>query len=243
VFAIGTAINAAAIVVGGLLGLLIKRDLSAARQSQLRKYVGLGVIVSGFHMMWTGLRPMSFGGAFGLLGIAVLSTTIGQLLGRGMRLQAGMNRLGRYAGETFTRAQKPESRVSFNDGFLSCTVLFCVGPLSVLGPLQEGVNGNFLVLVIKAAMDGLAAFAFARVFGASVLAAGLPVLALQGTITLLVAWLVLRSPAAELSHAANVTGGLLVVCAVLLVFEVRKVQLGDYLPALIVAPLLAWWFF
>jgi uncharacterized protein len=126
---------------------------------------------------------------------------------------------------------------------MACAVLFCVGPLSLLGPVQEGLNGNFFVLTVKAAMDGLAAFAFARVFGWGVVLSALPVLALQGTITLLIAWAAQSTPAAVLLHATNVTGGLLVVCAVLLVFEVRKVKIGDYLPALIVAPLLAWLFF
>ena len=65
----------------------------------------------------------------------------------------------------------------------------------------------------------------------------------SGTITLLVAWAATKAPKPELLHASNVTGGLLVVCAVLLVFEVRKVQIGNYLPALVAAPLLAWLFF
>jgi len=121
--------------------------------------------------------------------------------------------------------------------------LFCVGPFSLLGPLQEGLNGDFFVLAVKAVMDGLAAFAFARVFGWSVVLSGLTVLAFQGTITLLIAWAAKVAPYAVLRHATAVTGGLLVICAVLLVFEVRKVKIGDYLPALIVAPLLAWLLF
>lgn len=242
-FALGTWINVVAIVLGGLLGMAIKRDLPAARQNQLRTAVGLGVILAGFHQIWTGLRPVSFGAALGLIGIALLATTLGQWIGRLLKIQTGMNRLGRFAGETFTKAQQAKGGVTFNDGFMACAVLFCVGPLSLLGPVQEGLNGNFFVLGVKAAMDGLAAFAFARVFGWGVVLSALPVLALQGTVTLLIAWAAQSTPAAVLLHATNVTGGLLVVCAVLLVFEVRKVKIGDYLPALIVAPLLAWLFF
>lgn len=242
-FAPGTWINVAAILLGGVLGIAIRRDLPAARQNQLRTAVGIGIILAGFHMVWTGLRLVSFGAAFGLIGIGLLATTLGRLLGKGIKLQAGMNRLGHFAGETFAKAQKRKDTVSFNDGFMACTVLFCVGPLSLLGPVQEGLGGDPFVLMVKAAMDGLAAFAFARVFGWSVVLAGLPVLALQGTLTLLVALALKSAPQPMLLHAVNVAGGLLVICAVLLVFEVRKVQIGDYLPALFVAPLLAWLFF
>jgi uncharacterized membrane protein YqgA involved in biofilm formation len=154
-----------------------------------------------------------------------------------------MNRLGHFAGEAFAKAQQRRVKVGFNEGSLACAVLFCIGPLSVLGPVQEGLGGIFFVLAVKAVMDGLAAFAFARVFRWGVLLSALPVLALQGTITLLVTWAASRAPGAAMVPAANVSGGLLVVCAMLLVFEVRKVPLGDYLPALIVAPALAWLFF
>ncbi len=242
-FALGTWINVAAILLGGGLGMLIRGELSAKRQNQLRTGVGLGVILVGFHQIWTGLRPVSLGAAFGLIGIALLATSVGHALGKLMKVQAGMSRLGRFAAETYARTRKQPRAVGINDAFMACAVLFCVGPLSLLGPLQEGLNGDFFVLVVKAAMDGLAAFAFARAFGWAVVLSGLPVLALQGTITLLVAWAVTRAPEPEVLHATNVTGGLLVVCAVLLVFEVRKVQIGDYLPALVIAPLLAWLFF
>lgn len=242
-FALGTLINVAAIVLGGGLGLLVKRDLPVARQNQLRSFVGIGVILAGVHMVWTGLRAMGFGAAIGLILLALLATTLGNWLGRALKVQTGMNRLGRYAGDVFARAQKKNAALTFNDGFMACAVLFCVGPLSLLGPVQEGLGGQPWVLGVKAAMDGLAAFAFARVFGASVIASALPVLALQGTITLVTLWATKGSLETAIIPSINVTGGLLVVCAVLLVFEVRKVPIGDFLPALLVAPLLAWLFF
>jgi len=243
VFALGSLINAAAIILGGTLGLLIRRDLPIARQNQLRSAVGLGVVLAGFHLVWTGLREMSFGGALGLLGIALLATSLGRWLGRLLKFQAGMNRLGKFAGETFTKGQQRGGSVGLNDGFMACVILFCISPLSLLGPVQEGLNGDCFVLGVKAVMDGLAAFAFARVFRGGVLLAGLPVFALQGTVTLLVAWLAKSAPVVAMPAATNVTAGLLVVCAMLLVFDVRKVPLGDFLPALVVAPALAWLFF
>ena len=241
-FALGTLINVAAIILGGALGLLIQRDLPVARQNQLRTLVGMGVILTGFQMIWTGLHAMILGAAFVLVLLALLATTLGNWLGRLLKVQAGMNRLGRHAGEVFARAQRNQKSISFNDGFQACAVLFCVGPLSVLGPMQEGLGSPPWVLGVKAAMDGLAAFAFARVFGASVIASAFPVLAMQGTITLLTRWAAKSAVEPAILPSIHITGGLLVVCAVLLVFEVRKVPIGDFLPAVLIAPLLAWFF-
>jgi len=242
VFAIGTALNVVAVVTGGLLGLIIQRDLAPATQGRLRSFIGLAIVIAGFHMIWTGLEPAGLGRAFGLIGTALLATMIGRPLGRLLHVQAGMNRLGRWAGTRFMQAREGR-KIPFHDGFMACAILFCVGPLSVLGPLQEGLSGNFPVLAVKAAMDGLAAFAFTRGFRSAVILAGIPLLALQGTLTLLALWLARSHLDPYMVHSLNVTGGLLVVCATLLVFEVQKFEMGDYLPALLVAPLLAALFF
>ena len=238
---LGTAFNVAAIIVGGMLGLIITKDLSVKLQKQLRKWIGILIVIAGFVMIWEGLREVGFGAKFGLIGIAFLSTSLGRPIGRLLHIQAGMNRLGRYAGGLFTAVQDNNAKRSFNDGFFACAILFCVSPLAVLGPIQDGMTGNFLTLVVKALMDGLAAFAFARTFGVSVLFAALPVLAIQGTVTLLSIWMAQQFPHPAMLPAINVIGGMLVVCTTLIVFEAKKIELGDFLPALVVAPLLAWW--
>ncbi len=238
---IGTAINVAAIIVGGMLGLIISKDLPVNTQKQLRKWIGFLIVIAGFVMVWEGLREVGFGAKFGLFGIALLSTSLGRPIGKLLHIQAGMNRLGQYAGGLFAKVQQDSSQRTFNDGFLACAILFCVSPLSVLGPMQDGMTGNFLTLAVKSLMDGLAAFAFARTFGVSVMFAALPVLAIQGTITLLSIWLVQQFHDPAILPAINVAGGLLVVCTTLIVFEAKKVALGDFLPALAVAGLLAWW--
>ena len=237
----GTAINVTAIIVGGLLGLTISRDLSVARQKQLRQWIGFLIVIAGFVMVWEGVREVGLGAKFGLVGIALLSTSLGRPVGKLLHIQAGMDRLGRHAGGLFAKVQKDESQRTFNDGFVACAILFCVTPLAVLGPIQDGMTGNFVTLAVKAMMDGLAAFAFARAFGVSVVFAALPVLAVQGTITLLSIWLTQQFASPAILPALNVTGGLLVVCTTLIVFQAKKVALGDFLPALGVAGLLAWW--
>ena len=238
---LGTAINVAAIIVGGLLGLVLSRDMPLERQKQLRKWIGLFIVIAGFVMIWEGVREVRFLPALGLIGIAFLSTSIGRPIGKLLHIQAGMNRLGRYAGELFARAQEANRKPSFSEGFTACAILFCANPLSVLGPLQDGMTGNIMTLVVKAMMDALAAFAFARTFGVSVIFSALPVLAIQGTITILSVWLGQNLPDPAMLPAINVAGGLLVICTVLIVFEAQKVELGYFLPGLAVAARLAWW--
>ncbi len=233
---VGTVINVAGIVVGGLIGLSAKRDLSSRHQLFLKTLLGVLALYTGFRMVW-----LSVGGTLGrtLLQLlaALLALVIGNQIGRLLGIQRQVNELGRYARERYTRARE-SGRGDFSDGFVTCSILFCVGPLAILGALQEGLHRDPRTLVIKAVMDALATVAFVRVFGGGAILSALPVLAYQGTLTLLARWLrpVLENPA--LIDGVGATGGLLVAMTSLLILEVHKVRLGDYLPALLIAPLL-----
>mgnify|MGYP003344698711 CR=1 FL=1 len=171
--------------------------------------------------------------------IAVLAMTLGRLTGRLLRLQAGLNRLGRHAGEAVAAADGTR-RPPWSQGFLACTILYCLAPMAFYGAVLDGVNGHWQTLAIKAAMDGLAAMAFVTTFGWSALAAVVPVLALQGSLTLATASLAGRILNPAMTDCLLATAGLLVFCVALLVLEIRKIELADYLPSLLWAPLLAW---
>jgi uncharacterized membrane protein YqgA involved in biofilm formation len=234
----GTLINAAAIVIGGTVGLTVAKDLSAANQARLK--IGMGVFT-----VWVGLSTVwaSFNGSFGQVlrqfVIVMLALVLGNLTGKVLRLQNALNHLGRYAKERFARASTND-RNRVGEGFVTCTLLFCVGPMALLGALQDGLTGNFKTLAIKALMDGLATLAFAKTFGWGVMLSAIPVLAYQGTITLGAKALgpYLRDQA--LLDSINATGGLLICSIALIILEMKKVRLADYLPSLAFAPLLTW---
>lgn len=236
---VGTVVNAAAIVTGGVIGLSAKRELSLRHQFFLRTLLGVLAMYTGFRSVWMCVEG-SPGRVAAQFGLALLALVLGNWIGKSLGFQRQANELGRYARDRFARAQKSRQR-DFSEGFVTCSILFCVGPMGVLGAAQEGLQGDPRTLLVKSALDGLAALAFARVFGAGVLMAALPVLALQGAITLAARWLstMLRSPA--LFDGLGVTGGLMVAAAALIILEVRKVPLADYLPALILGPLLRLW--
>ncbi len=233
---VGTLINVGAIVVGGVVGLSVRRDLAPRHQLFLKTLLGVLALYAGFRLVW-----LSVGGSPGRtllqLGLALLALVVGNQVGRALGLQRQLNRLGRYAGERFARAKSAGGK-DFSEGFVTCSILFCVGPLAILGSLQDGLNGDPRTLALKGLMDGLATLAFVRVFGPGAIAAALPVLAYQGTLTLLA-----RSLRPMVEHPAvlngiGAVGGFMVAATALIILDVRKVRLGDYLPALVLGPLL-----
>ena len=235
---LGTLLNIAGILLGGIAGLITSRPLSAHRQSMLK--VGLGAFT-----VWTGLKLtwMSLNGNLLHIGkqllIVVLALTLGRLIGRLLHLQKGMNRLGRFARDKIAAVQ-PDAKKRPGEGFITGAVLFCAAPLAVLGAAQDGLTGNWQPLAIKALIDGLAAMAFVPMFGWGVLLAVVPVAAYQCGLTLGAHWLEPFLTAHHLMDTVNATSGLLIFCVALLILELRKIEVGDYLPALAFAPLLTW---
>jgi len=235
----GTLINTAAILFGGFLGLKASQQISAATQARIKLVLAAFTIYAGASMIWQGA---SGGLSNGLkqLGIACLALVLGNAVGMLLRLQNGLNRLGQYAKARLAGGAEASHR--FSEGFITCTLLFCVGPMAILGAVEDGLHGDFKILAIKAAMDGLAAMGFAAMFGSGVLLAALPVLAYQGTITLLASALAQHLNDPLLLNSMRVTGGLLVLCITVIILDVRKVPLANYLPSLAVAPALTnWW--
>jgi uncharacterized membrane protein YqgA involved in biofilm formation len=171
--------------------------------------------------------------------IVVLALILGRLTGRLLHLQKGLNRLGEYAKERFSKASAGAPQ-KWSEGFITCTVLFCVGPMAILGSIQDGLDGKWQTLGIKAAMDGLATMAFVGSFGWGAILSVVPVVAYQGTLTLAAKLLApqLQNPA--LLDSINATGGLLVFCIALIIFEIKRIELADYLPSLAWAPFLTW---
>ena len=175
------------------------------------------------------------------LSIAMIALSIGNLTGNWLKIQKGMNRLGQYAKEQLSE-ESVDSKQRFNEGFITCTILYCVGPMAFLGALQEGLDGNYTTLVIKGLLDGLSTMVFVTMFGWGVMLSALPVLAYQGSITLMAHYLAPILEREDLIHSINATGGLLLYFVALVVLNVKRIELGNYLPSLVYAPLIVlWW--
>jgi uncharacterized protein len=235
---IGTLLNASGILLGGIIGLTVARQIPMKTQLNLKILLGVVTVIVGLKMTLA-----SLGGGFWQvmkqLAIVVLALTLGRITGRLLRLQRALNRVGRYAGEKFSQAN-PNQPQRLSEGFITCTILFCVGPIAILGAIQDGLEGRWQTLAIKAVMDGLATMGFVASFGWGPILAVIPVVAYQGTISLAARFLAPFLENHALMESVNATGGMLVFCIALIILEIRKIELADYLPSLVFAPLLAW---
>lgn len=234
---VGTILNAAAILIGGIIGLWVKTDISSARQHLLKKLLGVMTVYVGLSMVWAGLNG-SLRQIIRQLIVVIVALMLGKLTGHWLRLQRTMNRWGQYARRLFDQA-KSERKPNASDGFITCSLLFCLGPLAILGSLQDGLLGSPRTLVIKSVMDGLAAMAFARNFGWGVLLSAIPVFTYQGTLTLIARLLEPYLEGKSLVDPIEATVGLLVFSVALVILGLKRVELADYLPSLVYAPLLA----
>ena len=236
---LGSILNSAAILIGGIVGLAFRKQLSSRAQAVSQTILGVFTIFFGLKIVWDNLNG-SFAHAAKQFVILLLALMIGRLVGQMLHLQKNSNRLGQFARlriAAVSSGQKPR----WSDGFNTCAALFCAAPLAILGAMQESFADQLAPFAIKSVMDGIAAASFATMFGWSVALAALPVLVYQGTLTLLCTQF--ARPFLEQHHlldSVNATGGMLVVFVALVIFEVRKIELADYLPALAVAPLLTW---
>ena len=238
---IGTASNVVGILIGGLAGLVRRRPLSPANEAFFKVALGVFTVYYGLRLMWLSLNG-PFLQILKQLLVTLLALMLGKMTGRRLRLQKMSNHLGRQARSRIA-ATSPTDPNRLSAGFKTCAALFCAAPLAILGSVQDGLSGYYYPLAVKAVMDGLATMGFVLLFGWGVLLAALPVLVFQGTITLLCAqFLKPFLEAHGLVDSVNAAGGLLVFSVALVILELKKLELADYLPSLIFAPLLAWVF-
>ena len=236
---LGTILNVAGIVVGGGAGLAKRRPLSPGNEVFFKTALVAFTVFYGLRLTWLSLNG-SFWQILKQLVIVLLALTLGRLTGRLLGLQKLSNRVGQWARGQITGA-KPADPRRVSVGFLTCAALFCAAPLGLVGAVQDGLSSYFYPLGVKGVMDGLAAMGFVSLFGWGVVLAALPVLALQGTVSLVCAQLLGPWLAAHgLADSVNAAGGLLVFCVALVMLGLKRIELTDYLPSLVFAPLITW---
>jgi uncharacterized membrane protein YqgA involved in biofilm formation len=235
----GAFLNALGILLGALFGLVRREPLSARTQERLRTGLGMFIIAAGGWLIWENLGA-GFGAGLANLMITFLAVVLGFWLGKLLGFQKLSNRLGRRAGRYLAAAQATPPG-SAGAGLFVGLVLFGAAPLGWLGAVQEGCTGWFTLLAAKALMDALAMAGFVRSFGWPVALSAFPLYGLLGLITLACQRLAVPYCAAHhLLESVNAATGLVACVVSLVIFQVRKVELANFLPALAIAPLLTW---
>ncbi len=236
---IGAFLNAIGILLGALFMLARRAPPSARTQDFFRRALGAAAIFLGLRLVWLNVNGTFFSCVKQVF-IALLALVLGNLLGKLLALQKISNHLGQIAGNLIANPRSSSSRKSAA-GFNACAILFCAAPLGILGAVTDGLSGDFYFLAVKAAMDGLAMTSFVKMFGWFSALSAFPVFIFLGAVTFAVQFY--AKPFLD-SHnlvcPVNTAAGFVACAVALIILEVRKVELANYLPALAIAPLLTW---
>lgn len=244
---LGTLVNAAAVVAGALVGMLVGNRLPARTRDLVTDCLGLVTLLMAALSASTVTAPeLSAAIGSGAPVLVVLgSLLLGGVAGSLLRIEERLERWGdaavrwtaRRRGRSLGGAEEQAQAERFTQGWLTATLLFCVGPLTILGSLDDGLGRGIDKLAVKSVLDGFASIAFAASFGAGVLAAAGSVLLVQGALTVVGMALGAVMPAAQIA-ALTATGGMVMAGIGLRLLRLRDIPVGDLLPALLVAPLL-----
>ncbi|MEJ7630629.1 MAG: DUF554 domain-containing protein [Nocardioidaceae bacterium] len=236
---IGTVVNVATVLLGSGIGVLLGNRLPTRTRDVVTDGLGLVTLLAAAQAAASvGEHALSdaVGDSAPVL-IVLGSLIIGGICGSLLRIESRLEGLGGWLQSRVTSSSASDERRRFTEGFVAASLLFCVGPLTILGSLSDGLGNGADQLFLKSTLDGFAAIAFASSFGWGVAASALVVLVVQGSLTVVGAVVGELLPEPHLL-AITATGGLLLVGVALRLLRVRQIPVGDLLPALVVAPLL-----
>jgi uncharacterized membrane protein YqgA involved in biofilm formation len=226
----GTLLNVLTVLLGATAGLLVGGRLPERFQGIILSGLGLGTLVIGIQ------NALQTRNVLILLG----SILVGGILGELMRLDYHLDNLGKFLQKRLAGRGNARGSSTFSEAFVTSSIVFCVGPLTILGSIQNGINGDITLLAIKSLLDGFAAFAFAAALGWGVYMSAITVLVYQGAISL-VAWMAASGvPGQDNPYILEMTavGGAVILGVGLKLLDIKELKLANYLPALAVAPII-----
>lgn len=217
---LGTIVNAAAIILGGALGLLFGHSMPEKMNSTIIQGLGLAVLLVGIDMALQTNNSL----------VVIGSLVIGGVIGECIDIEKKLKSLGTWMEKKFTSGEDGR----FTRAFISASLIYCIGAMSITGSIESGIKGNHSILMVKSLLDGTTAIVFATSMGAGVLASAIPVLLYQGAITLAAGLLqnVLSQP---IITEMSATGGLLIVGIGLNILQIKEIKVGNLLPGIFVA--------
>ncbi len=220
----GTIVNAAAIIAGTAVGLLFRKGISESTNNTVMSGIGLAVALIGFKMAFKTENEL----------IVILSLVLGGVIGEVLNIEGWLGRAGSYL----------ESKVGGGEGevaraFVTTSLIYCVGAMAIMGALEDGLTGNASTLYAKSLLDGTSAVIFTSTMGFGVVFSSIPVFLYQGAITLAAGGLKsFLTPA--MINEMTATGGLLIVGIASNVLGIKKIKVGNLLPAIFMAVFLSW---
>lgn len=218
---LGTIVNTLAIIVGSLIGLLFRGGIPQKYSQTIMHAIGLAVILIGLK------------GALqtDALLMVIISLAIGSMIGEALRIEDRLEWVGREIGR---RISKKEDSIA--EGFVTTTLLYCVGAMAIVGSMESGLSGNHQTLFAKSILDGIGSIIFASSLGIGVLFSSVSVFVYQGMITLTATY-VKQFLTPEVISQMSAVGGLLIMAIGIGLLEIKKLKIGNMLPGIFI-PLL-----
>ena len=223
---IGTFINMASVLLGGSLGLLLQQAFSAPMQEIVFQAIGLGTLAIGIQM--------SIKIPDGYLLAIIFSLIAGGLIGVGIDLEGLIDNMG-----DFMKAQLGSSDERFSEGLIAAFLLFCMGSLTILASIEEGMHGKRELIKVKSLLDGISSIAFTATYGVGVMVVVLPMLIYQGGLTILSrqARMLAKPPVVQ---SLSSTGGMLIVGIGINMLGLGDINLEALLPSIMIIVTYAW---
>lgn len=228
----GTVLNTAAIVIGSLIGMVLGNRLPDKVRETVLNGLGLMVLVVGASMALQSQNIL----------IPMFSVLAGGIIGELLRIEDRLQAVGIWLERKTGRYLARGERGSVVRAFVTASLVFCVGPLAILGSIQDGLTGDTNLLAIKSTLDGFASLAFAATLGPGVILSALAVFVYQGAISLFA--IGLGSLLGEVTRQTpwvielTATGGVLILGIGLLLLEIKRIRVGNLLPAVLLAPII-----
>lgn len=220
----GTIVNSLAIITGCIIGLILKGHFPERISVILFQGIGLATLVLGIQMAIQTQEII----------MVILSLVLGGIIGEIIDIEERVDRWGEKIKIIF---KQQKTREKFKEGFITASLLYCVGSMAVIGAIEEGINGNPDILLAKSALDGISSIIFTASFGIGVLFSTIPVFLYQGTITQ-IAILVKNWVTVDMINEMTAVGGILILGLALGILEIKKLKIANLLPSLLIILLL-----
>ncbi|MFH2129241.1 MAG: DUF554 domain-containing protein [bacterium] len=215
---IGTIVNAVSILAGGLLGLLLKKGIPEDYKKTVMQALSLAVILIGLRSAF----------ASDDLLVVIISLAIGSVIGEFIGIESGLERLGKWIENRFSSESGSVAK-----GFVTASLVYCVGSMAIVGSFESGLTGNHQTLFAKSALDGITAIIFASSMGVGVLLSFIPVFLYQGALTL-TAGLIKPFLVPAVVSQMTATGGLLITAIGINLMGIVRIRVGNMLPAIFI---------
>ncbi|MGN0243553.1 MAG: DUF554 domain-containing protein [Lachnospiraceae bacterium] len=216
---LGTVVNMGAVIIGGALGLILKNGIPKKLADSLMSALGLCTLFLGVKGSLDGENSL----------ILIISMVLGTLLGEAIDLDSYMNRFGLWMESRFRNLPFGNDKIA--EGFVTASLLFCVGAMSIVGSLESGLTGNHEIIFNKSMLDFVAAILFASSLGIGVLLSSLFVLVYQGSIVLLAHWLAPYLTDSVINEMSCV-GSVIIIGLGLNMLGITKLKVMNFVPAI-----------